>query len=205
MEVLRSEHRVIEQVLECLERLADQGTVTGTLDWSVARDAVDFLVAFADRCHHGKEETLLFPMLAQKGLSRQYGRTGVMVYEHNQGRRHIRNMARAIDESRQGMPEALKYFVGHARAYVQLLHQHIGKEDHCLFPWVNRSFTEAERQALEEAFDTAMRAEAGMYERYFQVACDLADRLNLPRATLPESGPQAWQATRRGNRKSAGP
>jgi hemerythrin-like domain-containing protein len=141
-EYLKAEHRLIEGVLDCLEELADQGTRTGTLDWPMAREAVDFLQAFADRAHHAKEEMVLFPTLARKGLSRQYGRSGVMVYEHNQGRGHIRNMKRALADAAAGSPDAFKRFLEHARAYAQLMRRHIRKEDHCLFPWVDRNLTE---------------------------------------------------------------
>lgn len=79
-ELLKAEHRRIEAALDRLERLADQGSLTGALDWPAAREVVDFLQAFADRCHHGKEEGILFPLLARRGLVRQYGRSGVMVY-----------------------------------------------------------------------------------------------------------------------------
>ncbi len=158
-ELLKDEHRRIEGALDRLERLADQGGLTGAVDWQAAREVVDFLQAFADRRHHGKEEGILFPLLARRGLVRQYGRGGVMVYEHNQGRRHIRHMSRAASEGAAGAPGAVKRFLDHARAYVPLMRRHIDKEDHCLFPWVERNLTAEERASLQEAFGAAVRAE----------------------------------------------
>ena len=52
-EILSDEHRVIEQVLACLERIAEEAE-TRTLDVAAARDVVTFVQNFADRCHHGK-------------------------------------------------------------------------------------------------------------------------------------------------------
>lgn len=68
-EILTEEHRVIEQVLECLEAMASEAEAAGRLDGAAARQAVDFFQNFADRCHHGKEESHLFPMLERQGIA----------------------------------------------------------------------------------------------------------------------------------------
>ena len=81
-EILSAEHRVIEQVLNCLEKMAAQAEKTGTLDKVSATDAVNFFRTFADQCHHGKEEAHLFPAMEAKGFPRQGGPTGVMLHEH---------------------------------------------------------------------------------------------------------------------------
>ena len=62
-EILSSEHRVIEQVLDCLDQIITGAERTGKLDSAAATDAVDFFRTFADQCHHGKEETHLFTAL----------------------------------------------------------------------------------------------------------------------------------------------
>src|SRR5512137_79380 len=91
-EILSEEHRVIEQVLSALEKMADETERTGELDVAGAKDAVDFFRNFADRCHHGKEEARLFPLLEQHGFSPDCGPTAVMRLEHEQGRAHVRGM-----------------------------------------------------------------------------------------------------------------
>ena len=89
-EILSGEHRVIEQVLTCLERIAEQCAAEGRLDRTSAEQALEFFRNFADRCHHGKEEVHLFPALEAKGFPRDGGPTGVMLHEHDQGRAHVR-------------------------------------------------------------------------------------------------------------------
>jgi len=51
-DAFRSEHRVIEQVLGRLEKIAEQCALDGSLDIHSARQAIDFFQNFADRCHH---------------------------------------------------------------------------------------------------------------------------------------------------------
>ncbi len=53
-EILMQEHRVIEQVLNCLEIIAQRAEADSKLDTDSANQAIDFLRNFADRCHHGK-------------------------------------------------------------------------------------------------------------------------------------------------------
>lgn len=69
-------------------------------------------------------------------------------------------MSGATADGEAGSPGAVKRFLDHARAYVPLMRRHIDKEDHCLFPWVERNLTAEERASLQEAFDAALRAES---------------------------------------------
>ncbi len=55
-DILMSEHRVIEQVLDCLEKILEQCTSENKLDTISAKQAIEFFRGFADHCHHGKEE-----------------------------------------------------------------------------------------------------------------------------------------------------
>ena len=57
-DILMQEHRVIEQVLSCLEAMAERCAAGQALDVQSAEQALDFFRTFADRCHHGKEEDL---------------------------------------------------------------------------------------------------------------------------------------------------
>jgi hemerythrin-like domain-containing protein len=54
IDILMSEHRVIEQVLRCLERMAEKCLLYGHFDLQAVRQAIDFFRNFADRCHHQK-------------------------------------------------------------------------------------------------------------------------------------------------------
>ncbi len=45
--------------------------------------AVQFPCTFADRCHHGKEENLLFKTMVDRGFPREAGAIAVMLLERN--------------------------------------------------------------------------------------------------------------------------
>jgi hemerythrin-like domain-containing protein len=180
-DTLMEEHRIIEQVLNCVARMADQCEAGQPLDTESASQAIDFIRTFADRCHHAKEEDLLFPLLEEKGFSREQGPTGVMLYEHEEGRRHVRAMAEAIDRVAAGDVGARERFVEHANAFVQLLRQHIFKEDHCLFPMADQALSAADQDQLCRSFERGEHEDLGSdtHDKYLRIADQLADRLGV--------------------------
>jgi len=123
-QTLREEHRVILRAIVLLEVAAGRlgegrplpvGWWDGLLDW---------LRAFADLNHHGKEERYLFPALAQAGIPADGGPVSVMLEEHTEGRALIKAMA-------GGQPDLCAEA---ARRYSRLLRDHIDKENEVLLP-----------------------------------------------------------------------
>lgn len=174
---LVQEHRVIELVLTGLERVAARAEGSVRLEAEQAEKVLEILRNFADRCHHGKEERNLFPLMEARGVPRAGGPLGVMLEEHEMGRAHIRAMVEALPAAAAGEAEAVGRFVEHAQAYVALLRQHIQKEDRVLFPMAARVLSQEDDARLVEAFAGIEREEmgAGVHERYHQWAHELAE------------------------------
>jgi len=189
-EILSNEHRIIEQVLDCLERMVERVESGGALEAEHARSAVDFFRNFADRCHHGKEEAHLFPAMEARGFPRNGGPTGVMLYEHDLGRGHVRGMEAAIAGAAARDAQARQKFVRHARAYLDLLRQHIEKEDHCLFRMADEAMTAEDQAALLAAFERVEAEEmgTGTHEKFLGLADQLADQYGVPRALVAADG-----------------
>jgi hemerythrin-like domain-containing protein len=173
---LQHEHRVIELVLSGLEGLADQAEEQHQVDDERAGKALEVLRNFADRCHHGKEERHLFSLMAARGVPQEGGPLGVMLREHDEGRRHLRAIAEALPAAARGDELAARVFATNARAYVALLRQHIVKEDTVLYPIAERVLTAEDDQQLMQGFDAIERDEMGegAHERYHQWAHELA-------------------------------
>jgi hemerythrin-like domain-containing protein len=57
---------------------------------------VEFIQVFADKCHHGKEENLLFRSMVKAGLPKEGGPIAVMLSEHEMGRNFVRKMDEAV-------------------------------------------------------------------------------------------------------------
>ncbi len=170
-QVLMDEHRGIERMLAAMEaklpRLeAGDGSVVPLFE-----QGVDFLRNFADHCHHHKEELLLFPKLAERGVPNQGGPIGVMLGEHETGRAEIRAMDAAIGRYRAGENGALADLAGAARRYIALLRQHIAKEDQVLFQMADQVLSADDQAQLAAGFDRVEQdvMGPGTHERYHRM------------------------------------
>ncbi len=127
--MLRDEHRLILEVASVLERALDAGGG----DFDALGECVAFFRLFADACHHGKEEDLLFPALQHQGMPGDVGPIAVMLHEHRIGREFIRRMAEALPGAADGDAGAAAEVAEAGRGYVELIRAHIAKEDGILF------------------------------------------------------------------------
>jgi hemerythrin-like domain-containing protein len=192
-DILKAEHEVILSVLDCLEKLADDVRGGGALDLLSAREVLDFLGTFADKCHHGKEEGALFPMLGTKGLPTQVGPVAVMLAEHELGRAEIAGMRAEIAGPATVSAERALRFAVHANTYVDLLRDHIAKENNVLFPMADGMLAAAEQEQLLREFGKVETHDlgAGTHERYLALADGLVARLGVtpsPRRSLHAGG-----------------
>ena len=160
-DTLRTEHRLIERVLDALEVAAARLDAGEDAPAEALEKALEFVRGFADACHHAKEEQHLFPAFRAKGMLENGGPLGMMLREHELGRGHVRAMAEALPAYRNGDVAAKQRFADNARSYVELLRQHIWKEDNVVFPSEDMMFTEPERARLSDAFEEVERQQLG--------------------------------------------
>jgi len=165
--VLRKEHEAIVKMLEVTEEVARRLDVGEHVTAQTLADLLEFFRLFADKCHHGKEEDLLFPQLEKKGMPRAGGPLAVMLAEHEQGRALIRQMAQAADAYPRQPEKAGPAWAEAARAYASLLRAHIEKENHVLFVMAERMLTPSEQAELAEGFEKieVEKMGAGTHER----------------------------------------
>jgi len=171
-QVLSEEHRVIERVLDVLERLAKRPVAESLGDW---KKALDFFRHFADECHHHKEEKVLFPAMEAHGIPRDGGPIGVMLAEHEEGRSHVRAMIAAVEHLEGGNPSATEFLLSHAGAYLAMLREHIQKEDDILFRIADEVIPPDEQRELLKTFEEHETLEmgAGIHEKYLKLAEEL--------------------------------
>ncbi len=150
--VLRAEHKVIMRVLGVLERLVARAQRGEAFQVESLKRCVEFFRAFADACHHAKEEDLLFPVLECRGIPRDGGPIGVMLEEHKLARCHTREMGEALEAKEQGDADAEQTFHAAARQYLDLLTNHISKEDNVLFNMGERVLTSEDQDSLCSKF-----------------------------------------------------
>jgi hemerythrin-like domain-containing protein len=175
--ILKLEHREIEKVLAALEQACDHLEAGHSPPPLFFEQTMDFIRTFADRCHHRKEEDLLFARMVERGFPREGGPLAVMLEEHERGRALVARLTAAVAALAAGEDGVEATIVEAGRAYVALLAEHIRKEDHILYPIAESVLTAADDAELVRLFDEADE-ELGhkTHERYTHLAETLADQ-----------------------------
>jgi hemerythrin-like domain-containing protein len=151
-DILKQEHRALERMLNVLEAALKKSENGEQIQPQVYFDIIEFIKKFGDKCHHGKEEDLLFPAMETKGFSKQMGPVAVMLYEHMQGRNLVAAMAKAVERYAENDSSALKDLSANGRNFMELLRQHIQKEDNILFVMADQHLNEIEQNELLAKF-----------------------------------------------------
>jgi hemerythrin-like domain-containing protein len=180
-EDLIDEHAAVLVALKILDKVAaaieaGKGDAPGHLE-----QLLDFFKGFVDRCHHGKEEDVLFPELERLGVGREGGPIGVMLSDHKAGRSHVRALAENLERLRRGEGGATAGIAEHARAYHDMLQAHISRENNVLFPMADRIVSESAAARLAEEFDVIERDRVGegRHEAYHAMLHELKDRYGV--------------------------
>ena len=164
-DILKEEHRRIELMLSILGRICQKLQADEQVDPTHLEQSIDFFKGFADKCHHMKEENLLFPAMEKKGFPREGGPIAVMLDEHTIGRKYIAAMTEALSAMKKGNTGASLDFVKAARRYISLLSEHIEKEDNVLFHMAEMYLTDEAQSALVIEFERVEREEIGTGKR----------------------------------------
>jgi hemerythrin-like domain-containing protein len=173
VETLRTEHAAVLYVLDQMERAADAAADGRPVPKDVFDDVDEFFRVFVDRCHHGKEETVLFARLAGTGLPAQ------LEAGHAAGRRLAQAYAAAVASYVPGDRSAGAALRRAAAEYAAHLRAHIARENAELLPLVDRRLA-AEDAALAEEFERieTERIGAGTHERLHGMIGTLAARID---------------------------
>lgn len=144
---LRNEHDAILHVFTFLDKMLLASDGEKERDLKFAKELVNFLSIFADQCHHGKEEGVLFKEMETLGVPNQGGPIGVMLHEHVLGRELITSMREALQNN------DLEKFKVIAVDYRDLLQQHIQKENTVLFMLADRLISDEKQMELFKLFE----------------------------------------------------
>ena len=161
---LMIEHRLIEKLLAEARKQVERMD-SGHFDPILIDTIVDFIVTYADRTHHGKEEDILFRGLSSKTLAgEERAQMDDLIEEHRQARARVSQIAELNEKFKAGdrgvVPEIKAVILWLADFYPG----HIRKEDKEFFPRTEKRFTDKELSAMLEEFWTFDR---GMiHEKY---------------------------------------
>jgi hemerythrin-like domain-containing protein len=153
---LMIEHRLIERMIALmgaeLTRIKDNVAIDpgfAFVDPVFIDAAVDFLRTYADRCHHGKEEEILFAALAQKELSPEHRQLMEdLIRQHAGGRELTTKLLKAKEGYLLEQAGALDEVLAHLGKLVEFYPRHIEQEDRHFFIPCMGYFSDSEKDSL---------------------------------------------------------
>jgi hemerythrin-like domain-containing protein len=148
-ENLENDHVHILRLTEVMLRMA----AIGSPDPAHVESVINIIRNFADGIHHAKEENLLFPKLAEKGLSPYQGPVAVMLHEHVEGRNYVKGMSENLGLYKNGKEDAATGIALNMEGYASLLQNHIAKEDNILFRMADNVLSLKEQSDLMTDFE----------------------------------------------------
>ena len=156
--LLMIEHRLIERLIAVMEKHAERIKKDKLTDIDFIDNCVDFIKTYADRCHHGKEEDILFRDLRKKKLSDKHLATlNELIDEHN----YVRNLtAKLVDTKNKyfnATTEAEKQILafeiyGHLRQLIDLYPKHLKKEEKEFFLPIMDYFSDKQKEEMLNQF-----------------------------------------------------
>ncbi len=172
VEQLKKEHQAIKLALIFLDAIRSKTESEGIVDIEKLEKLNEFFSLFADRCHHGKEENMLFPELEKVGIPRKQGPIEVMLTEHEIGRNYLRILQESIESYKTNPNSSIaEKIVQSIKGYIDLLEQHIYKENNVLFMMAEVHLSEKVQRELLEKFEEFEINEigAGKHEEFHQM------------------------------------
>jgi len=149
---LMIEHRLIEKMIALWAKELSFIAKTGQANVSFIEKGIDFMRTYADRCHHGKEEDILFSCLKEKNLAKDLkGILDELINEHAVARKTVAALAKAKDKYGCGDKKSLGDIVQPIKLMTELYPSHIEKEDkHFFLPCMDYLNKQEQSKMLEE-------------------------------------------------------
>lgn len=146
---LMIEHRLIERMIVRMKKETDRIEMEHNINPGFIDIAVDFIRVYADRCHHGKEEEILFRELKKKDIEEDHSRTmEELIEDHKWGRETTKKLVEAKENYINGDENALETVLELINQLVDFYPKHIKKEDKTFFIPIMQYFSNEEQDAM---------------------------------------------------------
>lgn len=172
---LRSEHVGVGRMLGILDAMARRTREGAAPDPQDLAQAIEFLRVFVDRCHHGKEEGLLFPAMQSAGMTSAEPTIATLLAQHVQGRAAVSRIDEAAQRFGAADPAAGQMLAEAIGSYTKLLHAHIRLEENDCFAPADHELPASVQDDLAEGYERIEREVIG--EGVHEAFHALLDRL----------------------------
>jgi hemerythrin-like domain-containing protein len=151
--VLTVEHLLTGRMINLINRELEKVAQGKKADLLFIDGAIDFAKTYADACHHGKEEGILFERLGRKRLIPEHKKLmDELVLEHIENRKIVTNLEMARESQMKGDLTAVKTILTACKSLVEFYPGHMEKEEKHFFAPSMEYFSKREQQEIVKKF-----------------------------------------------------
>ena len=153
--MLTHEHKLIMKVVNALGAISNDLAHGSSVSSEKLHEIVRFLREFADKCHHAKEEDILFPEMAKHGVPETGCPLAALRLEHVHARQLVAQLSTRTQAYARREAGAANALMAVITDIGNLYSSHIWKEDNMVFPMVDRLFPPQDIEHLFQRFEQA--------------------------------------------------
>ncbi|MCB2189852.1 MAG: hemerythrin domain-containing protein [Deltaproteobacteria bacterium] len=171
-----AEHEAVLKVLDILEIICDEFSELPQMPLAHIKDIINFIDVFVDKCHHGKEEDILFPELYIVGTLQQKDFVDFLIKEHQKARVLVQEKRETMKvmKNADGLlitpasEAAVDKLIAVSRSYINLMRFHINNENQNLLPLIEKVFSRAKQDEFLTLFEQleSERIGKGLHENF---------------------------------------
>lgn len=180
-EELRAEHRAVLRMMDILDAMAASARSGDCPTKDELADVTEFLYVFVDRCHHGKEEEVLFPVMRDAGLDDAAPAVRILIDEHVTGRNRATRLFEAAGAVAENGKPACPSLLAAIPGYSELMRAHIAFEERDAFAAADAGLPAQAVEGIVAGYERIERdiIGAGKHEAYHRMLDRLAEKYSV--------------------------
>jgi len=149
-EELIYEHKAITSMLSVMNTISNNIKEKKVFYTNDVEKIIDFLSIYVEKCHRNKEENVFYPTL----LLSKYPPEGVgeMINEHKLAKGCLNEIACCVENFKLGSTFSGEMIADCMANYVQLIEDHIQKEENDYFPLANKVLSKDAQTEISKQF-----------------------------------------------------
>ena len=151
-EDLMYEHKAIKLILSVMSNISESIKDKKVFYTNDVEKIVDFLSVYVDKCHRNKEEAVFYPALLMTKYPTEEMPVGMLINEHKIGKGYLDEITCCVENCKIGSTFSCERIADCMANYVQLIQDHILKEENDYFPLANKALSVEAQKEISKQF-----------------------------------------------------
>jgi hemerythrin-like domain-containing protein len=151
-EDLKYEHKAITLMLNVMSNISKSIKDKKVFYTNDVEKIIEFLFVYVDKCHRNKEEAVFYPALLMTEYPADKMPVGIIINEHSMGKGYLDEILCCVENCKIGSTFSCERIADSIANYVQLIQNHIEKEENDYFPEANKALSNEAQHEISRQF-----------------------------------------------------